>query len=170
MLTIPLVLLLAPCEVRTKICFNFCPAAVSCPICGCRLPENILQIQSCTPFDEEPDYFTMAAPGGLVQRCRMGMAPHRVVSVWIFACVKQQPNDLDMTEIRCQSECQMAVRTAGARKEPTGILDASQGHCHRQIESSAAPDQGIHRLKLTVQSGYLDSAVRIRSVIAEEID
>src|SRR5258706_14781771 len=93
------------------------PAAVSCPISGCRLPENILQIQSCTPFDEEPDYFTMAAPGGLVQRCRMGMAPHRVVPVWIFASVKQQPNDLDMIEIRCQSECQMAVLTAGCRKQ-----------------------------------------------------
>ncbi len=75
-----------------------------------------------------------------------------------------------MTEIRCQSECQMAVLTAGASKEPTGILDASQRHCHRQIESSAAPNPGIHRLKFAVQSGYLYSAVRIRSVIAEEID
>src|SRR5258706_321076 len=146
------------------------PAAVSCPISGCRLPENILQIQSCTPFDEEPDYFTMAAPGGLVQRCRMGMAPHRVVPVWIFASVKQQPNDLDMTEIRCQSECQMAVLTAGGRKQSTSILDAPQGRCHRQIESSAAPDQGVHCLELTVQGRSACSAVGVRSVITQEVD
>ena len=105
-LTLPLVPLLAPCELRAKICFNFCPAAVTCPISGCRLPENILQIQSCTPFDEEPDYFTMAAPSGLVQRCRVGMAADRVVSIWILTRVKQQSNHFDLTKLRCQGECQ----------------------------------------------------------------
>jgi hypothetical protein len=73
-------------------------------------PENVLQVQSCTAFDEEPDYFIMAAPGSLVQRCRVGMASHRVVSVWIFTRVKQQSNDLDMTKIRRQSECQMVAQ------------------------------------------------------------
>src|SRR5260370_35689718 len=91
MLTIPLVLLLAPCELRTKICFNFCPAAVSCPICGCRLPENILQIQSCTPFDEEPDYFTMAATGGVD---RVGSSPasssHRTISALPKSAAKKR--------------------------------------------------------------------------------
>ena len=113
MLTIPLVLLLAPCELRTKICFNFCPAAVSCPICGCRLPENILQIQSCTPFDEKPDYLIMTAPGGLMQRCRVGMTSDGVVSVRVFARVQQQSNDLGMTGTGCQSEREMAVLAAG---------------------------------------------------------
>ena len=102
-------------------------------------------------FDEKPDYRIMAAPGSLVQRGRVGMASHRVVSVWIFARVKQQSNDLDMTKIRRQSECQMPVLTAGLRKESTGILNAPQGRCHRQIDSSAAPDQGVHCLELTVQ-------------------
>jgi len=143
---------------------------MSCPISGCRLPENILQIQSCTPFDEEPDYFSMACSGSLVQRCRMGMASHRVVSVWIFARVKQQSNDLDMTKIRRQSECQMAVLTAGAGKQPTGILDAPQGDCYRQIDSSATPDQGIHRFNFAVQRCYTDCNVGICSRIAKEID
>jgi hypothetical protein len=98
------------------------------------------------------------------------MASHRVVSVWIFARVKQQSYDLDMTKIRCQSECQMAVLTASARKQPMGIPDAPQGGCHRQIDSSAAPDQGVHCLDLGVQGRRLYSAVGIRSVIAQEID
>jgi hypothetical protein len=61
------------------------------------------------------------------------MASHRVVSVWIFARVEQKSNDLDMTEIRCQSKCQMAVLRVGAQKQPTGIFDAPQGRCHPQI-------------------------------------
>jgi hypothetical protein len=64
------------------------------------------------------------SPSSLVQQCRGGMASHRVVSVWIFARVEQKSNDLDMTKIRCQSKCQMAVLRVGARKQPTGLFDA----------------------------------------------
>jgi hypothetical protein len=157
-------------NLATKICFDFCPARMSRPIGRCSPPENVLQIQSCTPFDEEPDYIIVPSPGSLVQRCRVGMASHRVVSVWIFARVKQQPNDIDMTKIRCQSKCQLAVLRVGPRKQPTGIFDAPQGRCHRQIDSSAAPDQSVHRFELAVQGRCLCSAVGIRSVIAQEID
>jgi len=121
-------------------------------------------------LDEEPDYFIMAASGSLVQRRGVGMASHRVVSIWIFARVKQQSDDLDMTRIRRQSKCQMAVLTAGSGKQPTGILDASEGRRHRQIDSSAALEQSVHRLQFTVQGCRLYCAVGIRSVIAEEID
>jgi hypothetical protein len=161
--------LLAP-NLASKICLDFCPACMSRPIGWRSSPENVLQVQSCTAFDEEPDYFIMAAPGSLVQRCRVGMPSHRVVSVWIFARVKQQSNDLDRTKIRCQSESQMAVLTAGARQQPTGILDAPQRRCHRQIDSSATPDQGVHCLELAVQGRRLYCAVGIRCVIAQEID
>ena len=64
----------------------------------------------------------------------------------------------------------MAVLTAGARKQSAGLLEASQSRCHRQIDSGAAADQDLHRLKLTVQGRCLYSAVGIRSVIAQEID
>src|SRR5216684_4303630 len=154
----------------TKIRLDFCFAGVSRPIGRCSPPENVLQVQSCTAFDEEPDYFIMATLSRLVQRRCVGVAPNRVVSVWIFARVKQQSNDLDMTKIRCQSECQMAVLTASARKQPTGIFNASQGCCHRQVDSSAAPDQGVHCLELAVQGCRLHRAVGIRSVIAQQID
>src|SRR5260370_30516013 len=111
----------------TQIRLDFCFAGVSRPIGWRSPPENVLQVQSCTAVDEEPDYFIMATPSRLLQRCCVGVASNRVVSVWIFARVKQQLHDLDMTKIRCQSECQMAVLTAGARKQPTGNLDAPQG-------------------------------------------
>ena len=85
------------------------------------------------------------------------MASHRVVSVWIFARVEQKSNDLDMTEIRCQSKCQMAVLRVGARQQPTGIFDAPQvrnnpsitlvvtphgGHCGFVGEAGVPPDDG----------------------------
>ena len=154
----------------TKICLDFRPACMSRPIGWSSAPENVFQIQSCTAFDEEPDYFIMAGSGSLVQRSRVRMASHRVVSVWIFARVKQQSNDLDVTKIRRQSERQMAILTAGARKQPTSILDAPQRRCHRQIDSSAAPDQSVHCLELAVQGRRLCSAVGIRAVIAQQID
>jgi len=112
----------------------------------------------------------MATPSSLVQRCRVGMPSHRVVSVWIFARVKQQSYDLDMTKIRCQSECQMAVLTAGGREQSAGLLDASQSSRNRQINPSAAPDQSVHPFELAVQSRCVNSAVRIRSVIAKQVD
>src|SRR5271165_1221549 len=75
-----LTLTLAP-----KVGLDFCSACLSRPVGRGSLPEDILQIQSCTAFDEQSDQFVMAGPSGLMQRCRMGMAPDRVVSVWIFA-------------------------------------------------------------------------------------
>ena len=62
-----------------------------------------------------------------VQRCRVGMASQRVVSVWIFARVEQKSNDLDMTEIRCQIKCQMAVLRVGARQAADGHLRCARG-------------------------------------------
>src|SRR5258707_12790371 len=141
--------LLAP-NLATKIRLDFCFACVSRPVGRGGMPEDILQVQSCTAFDEEPDYFIMAAPGSLVQRCRVGMASHRVVSVWIFTRVKQQSNDFDMPKIRCRGERQMPVLAAGARKESTRIVKVHQGRCHRQIDSSAARDHVAHGLELAV--------------------
>ena len=157
-------------HLATKIRLDFCFAGVSRPIGWCGPPKNVPQIQPCTAFDEKPDYHIMAAPGSLVQRGRVGMASHRVVSVWILARVKQQLNDLDMPKIRCQSERQMPVLTAGVRKEATCILNAPQCRCYRQIDSSPARDQAAHGLELAVQGRRVYSTVGIRSVIAEEID
>jgi len=101
-------------------------------------------------FDQQPDHFGMAARSRLVKRGRVRMASDRIVSIGIFARFQQPSNDLDMTEVRRQRECQMALLTAGTGKQPAGILDAPQGRCHRQVDSSAATDQGHYRLKLAV--------------------
>ena len=112
----------------------------------------------------------MAGPSGLMQRCRMGMSADRVVSVWIFARVKQQPNDFDMTKLRCQRERQGAILIVGIRKQPAGLLEASQSRRSRQIDPGAALDQSVHRFQLAVQGCCVESAVGICSVITKEID
>ena len=154
----------------TKIGLDFCPACVSRPVGRGSLPQDILQIESRTTFDEKSDEFTMAGPSGLMQGCRMGMAPDRVVSIGIFARVKQQSNDLDMTKLRGQRERQVAILTVGSRKQPAGLLGASPSRRNRQINPTASPDQSIQRFQLAVQGRSVDSAVGIRSVIAKEID
>ena len=53
-------------NLATKICFDFCPARMSRPIGRCSPPKNVLQVQSCTAFDKEPDYFIVPSPGSLV--------------------------------------------------------------------------------------------------------
>src|SRR5580693_2851630 len=97
-----------------KICFNFRSVCVSRPVGRGTLPEDILQIQSCPAFDEQTDNFHVATQAALMQRCRMGMTPYWVVSVRIFAPVKQQSNDFDTAKLRCQGECQVAVAAIGA--------------------------------------------------------
>ncbi len=164
-----LFVLLAP-HLVAKIGLDFCPACVSRPVGRSSLPQDILPIESRTTLDEKSDEFTMAGPGGLMQGCRMGMAPDRVVSIGIFARVKQQSNDLDMTKLRGQRERQVAILAVGARKQPAGVLDASQSRRNRQINPTAAPDQSVQRFQLALQGRSVDSPVGIRSVIAKQID
>ena len=64
-------LLLAPRVSGAKICLKFCPAGVPCPVGWGSVPQDILDIQSGSVFDKEPDDLVMARPGSLVQRCRM---------------------------------------------------------------------------------------------------
>ena len=150
-----LFVLLAP-HLVAKIGLDFCPACVSRPVGRSSLPQDILPIESRTTLDEKSDEFTMAGPGGLMQGCRMGMAPDRVVSIGIFARVKQQSNDLDMTKLRGQRERQVAILAVGARKQPAGVLDASQSRRNRQINPTAAPDQSVQRFQLAVQGGSVE--------------
>ena len=98
------------------------------------------------------------------------MAPDRVVKIGIFARVEQPSNHLDMTKLRGQGECQVAILAVATRKQPAGLLDASPSRRHRQINPTAAPDQSPQRFQLAVHGGSVECAVRIRSVIAKQID
>jgi hypothetical protein len=79
------------------------------------------------------------------------MASDWVVSIWILACVQQQSNNLNVTKIRRQTECQMAIFSSVARNQPASVLDVAQGRRDRQIDSGAAPNQAAHGLKLAMQ-------------------
>jgi hypothetical protein len=117
---------------------------MSRPVRRCSPPKDILQIQSRTSFDEQSDYFIMAAPSRLVKRCGVGVSSDWVVSVRIFPCVKQQPNDLDMTKVRCQRERQVAILTVGIRKQPTSVARVPQGRRDRQVHMGTALEQRVH--------------------------
>jgi hypothetical protein len=72
---------------------------VFCPVSRCALPEDILQIDSRTAFNEKPNEFVMAGQRSLMNWCRMGMEPNWVVPVWIFARIKQRSNDLNLAKL-----------------------------------------------------------------------
>src|SRR5258706_6570499 len=145
--------LLSSLVLRTKICLNFSSVCVSRPVGGGGVPEDILQIQSCAAFDEEPNQFVIARPSGLMQRSRMGMAPDWVVSVWIFARVKQQSNDFDTAKLRRQRECQVAVAPGGDWEPATEIRDASHSPPYWRTDPASDPNQHALRLQLPVQGG-----------------
>ena len=56
----------------------------------------------------------------------MGVEPDRVVAVWIFARIEQQPDDLKMAKLRCQRERTMPILMAGTRKQSKGVFGTSQ--------------------------------------------
>jgi len=161
--------LLAP-ALTAKICLNFRSARMSRPIGRSSPPQYILQVQSCAAFHKQPDHFVVPSTSSLVQRRRVRMASDRVVTVWIFAGVQQQSNNLNVPKTRRQSERQVSVLSAGACKQPAGVLAAPQRCCRWQIHSSAANQQGLHRLKLAMQGCCVYSAVGIRSAIAQKVD
>ena len=153
-----------------KIFLKVSSACVLRPVCWCTLPKNILQIQPGATLDEKLDDLVMAGQCRLMQGCRVRMESDRVVPVWIFAGIEQQANDLNMTKLTRQGECAMTVFAAGGGKQPTEILNASQRCSNRQIDLSAAPDEGVRCLKLAVRDCRLDSGVWVHSMIAKEID
>ena len=99
-----------------KVRLQFRVARVLCPVSRRALPEDILQIDSCTSFNEEPNELVMAGESGLMQGCRMGMEADRIVSVWILARIQQRTDNLDVAELRCQRERPVAIVIAGGWK------------------------------------------------------
>src|SRR5580704_5036049 len=100
----------------------------------------------------------------------MGMAAYGVVTVGVFARVEQHADNLDAIELRRQGKRQVAVARAGDGKHVAEILDAAQCGRDRQIDASAVPDQSVSRFQLAVQHCWFESAVGVRSMVAEQID
>ncbi len=66
------------------------------------------------------------------------MKSDRVVSVWIFIRVEQQPHDFGVAELRCQCQRSMAIFTLRSRQQPPRIFNASQTRRHGQVYKSAS--------------------------------
>src|SRR5580704_9529838 len=111
---------------REKVLLNLRPACVPRPSRGCTLPKSVHRIQACTAFYKQSNHFLVAGPSGLMQGGGMGMKSDRVVSVWVFTRVEQQPNDFGVAELRCQSQRSMAIFTLRGRQQPPRIFNASQ--------------------------------------------
>ena len=140
------------------------------PVGGGALPKHVFPIETCASFDKEPDNLDVAAPCCLVQRRGMRMSSGRVVAVWILACVEQGPNNFDLTKLRCQGECEVAVCFAGCWKQTIEIGGVSQSGGYRQIDGSTVLDQSGDRFELAVRRRGMESAGGVSAVLAEEID
>ena len=64
----------------------------------------------------------------------------------------------------------MAALAAQRWKQAAGIVDASRGRGYGRLIRAPRLNQSIHSFDLTMQRRCGDRAVRIRSVIAQEID
>lgn len=135
---------------RPEIGLDLFVSGMPGPTFRCRLPQEILHVESCSPFDKKPHHRIMPPARRLVKWRGMGMAADRVVTVWIFARIQQESNDLNMTEIGRQGERQVAILRASAGKQATRVLDTAKRRSDRQIYRRAEGKQCVHRLKLSV--------------------
>lgn len=94
----------------------------------------------------------------------------RVVAVRIFSCIKQRFDDFVVAELCRRRECEMTVMNAGYWKQVVKVVDAAKRSRDRKIQPGATPDQRVDCFMLPVQSSRTQSAVWIRSVVAEQVN
>src|ERR1700678_103710 len=68
------------------------------------LIDRVFDFQSRSPLDQQSDNRIMSGQNGLMQRGRVGMVPVGIVSAWVFAGIKEQPNDLHVSMLRGERE------------------------------------------------------------------
>lgn len=100
----------------------------------------------------------------------MTMELRRIVSVGVFTCIEQESNDLGVAELRGKGERPVAILLARACKQAARIFDSPQARCDRQIERYAMSKQGIDRFEFPVGERGWKRAIRIGSIITEQID
>ena len=79
------------------------------PVSRRSAPENVLDVEACAAFDEEPNHVEVTVGDGLVQRGAVGMAAGRVVAVEILSCVEELPGNLHVAELGGEGERQVTV-------------------------------------------------------------
>src|SRR3984893_4807384 len=84
----------------------------------------------------------MAGQNSLMQWRRVGMISVRVVPVWIFAGIEEQPNDIHMPVLRRQRERAMPAFRIGRREQSACLGGPPQtGRRDYVIDSRAASDE-----------------------------
>ena len=154
---------------RVKVLGDFCVAGVLRPVGGCGVPEDVFLIEPGASFDEEMDELFVTGSGGLVQGCGVRVAADGIEAVGILTGVQKQADDFDMAILRCQGECQVAGFAGGGREQAAEIVQEVESGGDGKIDAGAALEQGVDGFQLAVQGGGLQSAVWLRSVIAEQI-
>ena len=96
-----------------EIGFDLRVACVMGPTSGSSVPEQVLYVETCAAFDEEMHDLFMAPRRSLVERGGVRLAANRVVTVGVFTGVEKESDDLEMTEIRCRSEGEVAFVVGG---------------------------------------------------------
>src|SRR5437773_7155951 len=73
------------CRSSAKILRNVRASAVHRPAQRCALIDGVFDVQSRSPFHQEPHDHVMARANGLMERRRVTVVPLRVISIGIFA-------------------------------------------------------------------------------------
>lgn len=68
------------------------------------------------------------------------MGSDRVVTVGVFARVKQQTRNFCMTELRREGECAVALFAAGEWKEATAFFQLTHCRRNREIYLASIPE------------------------------
>jgi hypothetical protein len=100
----------------------------------------------------------------------MRMGADRVVSIRVFARIEQQPNDVSVTELGGECECEVALLPIRGRKHPPCIFDPAQGCSDRQVDTGAAGNQSCDSLHLAMRGCCSYRAVWIGAALTKEID
>ena len=111
---------------------------------------NVSNIESGPPLDQHSNDICVTRTRGLVQRCRVCVAAHRVVPVGVFASVKEQSDDLAVPKLYRQRKRAMTVLAVGNWEDSAGIVDAMSGSSHCQVDPRPPADQCVHSLEFTM--------------------
>ena len=130
----------------------------------------VLNIESGSALDQQPNDSHVTSQRGLVQRCRVRVASHGVVPAWVLAGVEKQTDDLGMPMLCRQRERAMSMPPVGAWKHLARIFNATGRSGGGQVDLRSAADQRVHGVEFAMSKRRPHGAIGIGSLVAQEID
>src|SRR5579864_4009050 len=98
------------------------------------------------------------------------MPADRVESIRIFASIQQQPHDFQVPILRGEAESQVTVFRSRVWKQMVSIFCTAKRRRDRESDSSPASQKPIDGLQFEKDGRALRGAIRIRSVVAKQVD